>query len=197
MLQGFPRTRGDVPYVDRVFDVMERLPPHTRGCTRAPIRPCRTGRASPAHAGMYPGLPRVEPFAGSFPRTRGDVPSRRPRAARAAPLPPHTRGCTSFRRRQSGLADASPAHAGMYLLDGRARLEPRRFPRTRGDVPIRTWIIRIVASLPPHTRGCTGADGGRGAQPPASPAHAGMYRSEGRRDRNRIRFPRTRGDVPP
>ena len=73
---------------------------------------------------------------------------------------------------------------------------PRSFPRTRGDAPA-SWIRSArVATLPPHTRGCTVdlAAGAEDAQ--ASPAHAGMHRTNASRSAGGRRFPRTRGDAP-
>ena len=90
----------------------------------------------------------------------------------------------------------------MYLdsIEGRPRLTSVSFPRTRGDVPFleyrETGLLMDVSpahagmylfvdweidvgclSFPPHTRGCTPADGVLEVRRAGlvSPAHAGMY----------------------
>ena len=110
----FPRTRGDVPRRARVAGDRPGLPPHTRGCTLGHGAIALSGRASPAHAGMYPFTMTGSPLKMGFPRTRGDVPSGCAERSCGAPLPPHTRGCTFRARLLSTLPRASPAHAGMY-----------------------------------------------------------------------------------
>ena len=85
----------------------------------------------------------------------------------------------------------------MYPLRSLGFVPGHGFPRTRGDVPPPPTRRLPRGRLPPHTRGCTGAEGGRGRRRGASPAHAGMYpRAAVGRGINRS-FPRTRGDVPP
>ena len=74
MLQGFPRTRGDVPGARFVAVTHPRLPPHTRGCTRHGVSARAFYSASPAHAGMYPMMVARTKNESRFPRTRGDVP---------------------------------------------------------------------------------------------------------------------------
>ena len=47
----------------------------------------------------------------------------------------------------------SPAHAGIDLL-GVYRMEGgARFPRTRGDRPVRVFTNQTAVEVPPHTRG--------------------------------------------
>ena len=115
---------------------------------------------------------------------------------RPTALPPHTRGCTYSIQHEHVQAPASPAHAGMYLPRHRFRSECRRFPRTRGDVPLprRAPLYKFV--LPPHTRGCTGHRRRPRHPLAASPAHAGMYLCLIFLVRLLFGFPRTRGDVP-
>ena len=184
VLQGFPRTRGDVPQRGSRGSSRAGLPPHTRGCTPARSRRRVPAVASPAHAGMYLSLRSDHHARAGFPRTRGDVPDFVIDFGEAGRLPPHTRGCTAdtaFRQRNK---TASPAHAGMYRSPALGEHEPGGFPRTRGDVPrvpVRTGRLR---ELPPHTRGCT-LTATRPALPAAaSPAHAGMYPSPACRSRS-------------
>ena len=131
----FPRTRGDVPWIEDMRRPPGRLPPHTRGCTAAARATLARSRASPAHAGMYLWLRQRSPPRRCFPRTRGDVPPLQERFSGAEMLPPHTRGCTRSRDDDARHRGASPAHAGMYLVGATRRRRSSRFPRTRGDVP--------------------------------------------------------------
>ena len=71
---GFPRTRGDAPPLDRRRRARNRLPPHTRGCTRGSRADIAPIAASPAHAGMHPAAATTPSGPPSFPRTRGDAP---------------------------------------------------------------------------------------------------------------------------
>ena len=152
--------------------------------------------ASPAHAGMYPSDRRPEYPAGSFPRTRGDVPDGMERVGERHELPPHTRGCTSTTMLFLCRFTASPAHAGMYPCRSRAWVFRGRFPRTRGDVPRDQLPVADARPLPPHTRGCTRVRRRPAEAAGASPAHAGMYPGHHGQYRPARRFPRTRGDVP-
>ena len=195
-LARFPRTRGDVPAVAGWTAGVESLPPHTRGCTWCFRRIAGRWKASPAHAGMYPWPFLSRRPASRFPRTRGDVPFSVICGHRGEELPPHTRGCTSSSASRMVQASASPAHAGMYLDRRQVRAAPQRFPRTRGDVPRRSYRGRPAGRLPPHTRGCTRHPRSPESGFHASPAHAGMYRDLRRLQRKRCSFPRTRGDVP-
>ena len=173
--RGFPRTRGDVPGAHSGHKAASALPPHTRGCTRPAQGRAHRRWASPAHAGMYRRRPGRRWSGTSFPRTRGDVPSRRRAAWRGWPLPPHTRGCTPEAEPETPETLASPAHAGMYPSTPCDSPFATRFPRTRGDVPRPSLRARPTMSLPPHTRGCTFRPLCAPAPADASPAHAGMY----------------------
>ena len=145
---------------------------------------------------MYPsGCPSGR-RAGSFPRTRGDVPICMPRGACARRLPPHARGCTAPIVSFAGRGAASPARAGMYLLSIMSAVRGSGFPRTRGDVPEARARSELSRTLPPHARGCT-FDPDQLRRPlSASPARAGMYPAWDSVATPWARFPRTRGDVP-
>ena len=192
----FPRTRGDVPARFPPLASENPLPPHTRGCTFEQHHAQTAPEASPAHAGMYPTSSRTKQRHGRFPRTRGDVPARFPPLASENPLPPHTRGCTFEQHHAQTAPEASPAHAGMYPTSSRTKQRHGRFPRTRGDVPARFPPLASENPLPPHTRGCTFEQHHAQTAPEASPAHAGMYLPDSPPWQAKIRFPRTRGDVP-
>ena len=162
------------------------LPPHARGWTRyrkPSTLSAAVTIASPARAGMdrstrtrpwfrldgwFPpharGWTVVERRRSqgtgniSFPRTRGDGPSIR-RRLRSPPnlFPPHARGWTgSDRVVQTHVDSASPARAGMDLLDFTVVRTCPCFPRTRGDGPESIRTDRLVTEvLPPHARGWT------------------------------------------
>ena len=142
MIEGFPRTRGDVPTVHGTTWPHEMLPPHTRGCTVATLCAASAPVASPAHAGMYPDQLLNVMMIEGFPRTRGDVPPTHRGRGRRRRLPPHTRGCTGRMVIISPPPRASPAHAGMYPGECPAAVVGLGFPRTRGDVPFRNLPAR-------------------------------------------------------
>ena len=195
-VRSFPRTRGDVPRFHLTRKPHHGLPPHTRGCTLNQRIEEHVRDASPAHAGMYLERGDVADLEMRFPRTRGDVPGPGTRSQILGWLPPHTRGCTRCRAASQPAWSASPAHAGMYPASVRPPRPASRFPRTRGDVPTKGQATSSVATLPPHTRGCTLTPWPTHSPGGASPAHAGMYPSMPTRRRVLSRFPRTRGDVP-
>ena len=171
----FPRTRGDVPYVESIRYWAKGLPPHARGCTAVSGQAARGRAASPARAGMYPIVGSMLILTQRFPRTRGDVPQPGASGWRSTRLPPHARGCTAAPRAAGRTFGASPARAGMYPAAVAEPVVPPGFPRTRGDVPSRMAASWRVSTLPPHARGCTPGCAGHLDKLSASPARAGMY----------------------
>ena len=70
----FPRIRGDVPGQLGGMAGANLFSPHTRGCSRATLRPARRRQVFPAYAGMFRfGFGGYQGGFG-FPRIRGDVP---------------------------------------------------------------------------------------------------------------------------
>ncbi len=173
----FPRARGDAPTTRQADLVFIEVPPRTRGCTPGRASVLAPSRGSPAHAGMHPRRSGTSSSCSRFPRARGDAPGtgdcQRPLRA----VPPRTRGCTRSRVNRNAIAIGSPAHAGMHP---RAPTRPSgrpRFPRARGDAPVRSTGIRCFAQVPPRTRGCTPEQLLHEGRPTGSPAHAGMHRT--------------------
>ena len=126
---GFPRPRGDGP-----------------ACSPRAKHPAS---GFPAHAGMDPAV------TGSAAPT-GDGAEGRP-----TPVSPPTRGWTQGLRtsRSAGPPHGGfPAHAGMDPIATRARrIDLRRFPRPRGDGPLRAHRSMVVlhGEVSPPTRGWT------------------------------------------
>ena len=195
-VSGFPRTRGDVPTRRCASRMCGALPPHARGCTVEHLHGDGETPASPARAGMYLFVFACRGGGAGFPRTRGDVPAAEIMRKTMIELPPHARGCTPVARDDDWETVASPARAGMYPGAAPAGAGAHGFPRTRGDVPIRSPARDCNPELPPHARGCTLGRGGADAGGGASPARAGMYRTRPADPAAVRRFPRTRGDVP-
>ena len=192
----FPRIRGDAPQPSRATISSALLPPHTRGCTAKNAFFCSLFRASPAYAGMHQRLHSRRILLGCFPRIRGDAPCGRGGRRGPAPLPPHTRGCTSARGGCRCPLAASPAYAGMHRVLTSSIYVRTRFPRIRGDAPCTNVKHLRTHALPPHTRGCT-----QGRGPPrrtwgASPAYAGMHLRVLDLHDAEESFPRIRGDAP-
>ena len=71
-----------------------------------------------------------------------------------------------------------------------------RFPRRRGDGPLRLLCTKILQPFPPQARGWTRQAEGDRKRPAVSPAGAGMDPSVPRRRARSGGFPRRRGDGP-
>ena len=191
-----PRTRGDGPRLVVWYDAINMAPPHTRGWTPATARGASRLVGSPAHAGMDPAPlgPRASwPW---LPRTRGDGPEQALAMGSATKAPPHTRGWTSFRRRDLSSAPGSPAHAGMDPMGLARTLSSPWLPRTRGDGPLARVLRMRARWAPPHTRGWTVLRSLADFPFGGSPAHAGMDPRRWLARRRCSRLPRTRGDGP-
>ena len=91
---------------------------------------------------------------------------------------------------------ASPASAGMDQYTEAGGREAMRFPRERGDGPLREPPDSLRVELPPRVRGWTPADDDRGGEGEASPASAGMDRLYATGSVSGSGFPRERGDGP-
>ena len=71
----------------------------------------------------------------SFPRIRGDVPSKTCLDRGQLKFSPHTRGCSGKTKAEIIAAAVFPAYAGMFLIVIRFAFFRGGFPRIRGDVP--------------------------------------------------------------
>ena len=72
--EGFPRIRGDVPFVTAVKNAITRFSPHTRGCSLGTTTDQVLPAVFPAYAGMFRWANSEIIISSSFPRIRGDVP---------------------------------------------------------------------------------------------------------------------------
>ena len=201
-IQGFPRPRGDGPLQGRALGVGVWVPPPTRGWS--PSRPALSNRypGSPAHAGMVLRHMKEVLDRMWFPRPRGDGPVPVTIKTRVAGVPPPTRGWSRFVGRNAQLQLGSPAHAGMDPLLSSLRTGSIRFPRPRGDGPVRKPGLAVALVVPPPTRGWYQFGRAECCCACGSPAHAEMVPGwcNPRRLRvkvARIRFPHLRGDGPP
>ena len=129
----FPRARGDAPSLLRVHGRYALFSPRARGCTHAPPGRARRPAVFPARAGMHPSWSpsRLRPH--SFPRARGDAPSKCKRAGPPSPFSPRARGCTLVYRVITSTGGVFPARAGMHPIPIGRRWAPRGFPRARGS----------------------------------------------------------------
>jgi len=174
-----------------------KFSPHAWGCTVDGLRATAARPVFPTRVGMYrPQLavspPRHEfsPHAWGctgrcpcgcvrpwrFPHTRGDVPHAKRKKQRSKPFSPHAWGCTAYPNAPAGPGWVFPTRVGMYRrLLSRSRLA-RRFPHTRGDVPVGAAVDDHTFTFSPHAWGCT----------VSSPRPTIGYNC----------FPHTRGDVP-
>ncbi len=131
-----------------------------------------------------------------FPRPRGDGPAGPGDGCGGMRVPPPTRGWPPSRGGLLAWARGSPAHAGMARSKGGLNDRSHRFPRPRGDGPLKGPAGPTGPTVPPPTRGWPPRRRIAWRQRDGSPAHAGMApkRVKGHR---RVRwFPRPRGDGP-
>ena len=174
---GFPRVRGDVPWIrDRLGEAFS-FSPRARGCSlfvNPPIIPER-----------------------GFPRVRGDVPPPPPRRWWICPVFPACAGMFPAATPATiRTFCVFPACAGMFRGKWVRAGQRPCFPRVRGDVPAFMNTRNHKDLFSPRARGCS-------CFYPAShhvgnvfPACAGMFRTgAGPRACTRC-FPRVRGDVP-
>ncbi len=149
----FPRTRGDGPTSHVGSESSGSVPPHSRGWSLRDLGQAADPSGSPALAGMVPQSGRSDRSVSWFPRTRGDGPW--PVVVRACPLrvPPHSRGWSRFRLGLPHFPRGSPALAGMVPRTPCSMGPASRFPRTRGDGPVRAHVFGMRKMIPPQTRG--------------------------------------------
>ena len=192
----FPRIRGDVPKLLKTADDLREFSPHTRGCSANPQHCPRSLSVFPAYAGMFLIAQLVEPLSTSFPRIRGDVPDALSSSGYLCGFSPHTRGCSFGENLWLLRERVFPAYAGMFR-SSRSRPDPRqRFPRIRGDVPIRLCVRVTGCRFSPHTRGCSPPPLAPQSAQQVFPAYAGMFPPQPSPTSNELSFPRIRGDVP-
>ena len=152
---GFPRTRGDGPLPRNRSSTMTLFPPHARGWTRGVRLRRRARGVSPARAGMDPARLPVAGDMWRFPRTRGDGPIGLIPLPPHASFPPHARGWTRPLWAAALRGGVSPARAGMDPAGAMLEKTRHRFPRTRGDGPVRGEGGMDDHAFPPHARGWT------------------------------------------
>ena len=170
--------------------------PHTRGWTHVAERDAAGDGGFPAHAGMDLEHDAMVQVAMGFPRTRGDGPAAMSISRVTTRVSPHTRGWTLDRARPKDTQPGFPAHAGMDPFNSRRTACRQRFPRTRGDGPLRFQLAADFAEVSPHTRGWTPMTCKECGYTAGFPAHAGMDRRQQQAAAEATGFPRTRGDGP-
>ena len=174
--KGFPRVRGDVPFIVFLIDRPGEFSPRARGCSVLADLEYRIYQVFPACAGMFLAYRRPSHASAGFPRVRGDVPA----SVRKPFL------CSSV----------FPACAGMFR-SAKCNFERRCcFPRVRGDVPDLLVDEEVVGEFSPRARGCSRRSANTAASSRVFPACAGMFPYSLRPWPPRNCFPRVRGDVP-
>ena len=153
-------------------------------------------RSIPACAGMDPAGGAGGGGGGGVPRTRGDGPLHRCRAALGGVGSPHTRGWTLGVQPVPVSRRGFPAHAGMDPGAAGPRPAGPGVPRTRGDGPGGSGAKPPRRRGSPHTRGWTRLPDPVEVRAGGFPAHAGMDRSSEMEIALAWRVPRTRGDGP-
>ena len=132
---GFPRIRGDVPFLLPDLIMAKAFSPHTRGCSGHPMPTPISAQVFPAYAGMFRIVWKARLMLVSFPRIRGDVPLSPSLAQVCVRFSPHTRGCSYCRSWRYRGGRVFPAYAGMFRNALPDFGHQPSFPRIRGDVP--------------------------------------------------------------
>ena len=193
----FPRVCGDVPSGSSLQSGAVKFSPRMRGCSQLHRPIPRSHHVFPAYAGMFPRLSFKPIWVGSFPRIRGDVPTRGFTEAARAAFSPHTRGCSEEDLEQAQCHLVFPAYARMFPTWATTTGTWKGFPRIRGDVPLQLPGQGAVLPFSPHTRGYSCECSTSGAGGAVFPACAGMFLVATAVTTLRQCFPRVRGDVLP
>ena len=174
----FPHTRGGVPFEDKRGALDGTFSPHTWGCTARRWFLPSARQVFPTHVGVYRNFSTAKIAMPSFPHTRGGVPyadqptgsgvrfsphtwgctAKELAGYTEIPFSPHTWGCTDRISRQAHVVTVFPTHVGVYRARKFGRQPWRRFPHTRGGVPISRMILSPAHPFSPHTWGCTEYD---------------------------------------
>ena len=195
-MRGFPRIRGDVPFLFAHNETTMQFSPHTRGCSVKTYHAYRCGRVFPAYAGMFPITAIFSWSAPRFPRIRGDVPSYKMQEFFGKKFSPHTRGCSHSLVSCAISIEVFPAYAGMFRKTPTQAVVIGGFPRIRGDVPPPPPRTKHHHMFSPHTRGCSGVRFEYIWLMNVFPAYAGMFLIRPQPQNQIASFPRIRGDVP-
>ena len=171
----FPRVCGDVPDYRRDRAVAITFSPRMRGCSLDSTREQLDQLVFPAYAGMFPRLSFKPIWVGSFPRIRGDVPTRGFTEAARAAFSPHTRGCSEEDLEQAQCHLVFPAYARMFPTWATTTGTWKGFPRIRGDVSMFERHGLELAVFSPHTRGCSSAAPRPRRRTTVFPAYAGIF----------------------
>ena len=184
------------PPSDQPFAPDLLFPPRARGWTVVQGLAAVDPRVSPASAGMDPCRPAPSGQRASFPRERGDGPLGKDDPDIGIRFPPRARGWTQRSLTGCTGTGVSPASAGMDRASHDFPFTFTRFPRERGDGPVRIRGCSPICPFPPRARGWTPGAGRAGRCRTVSPASAGMDPRGLPAGRVPVRFPRERGDGP-
>ena len=171
----FPRVCGDVPSGSSLQSGAVKFSPRMRGCSQLHRPIPRSHHVFPAYAGMFPRLSFKPIWVGSFPRIRGDVPTRGFTEAARAAFSPHTRGCSEEDLEQAQCHLVFPAYARMFPTWATTTGTWKGFPRIRGDVSMFERHGLELAVFSPHTRGCSSAAPRPRRRTTVFPAYAGIF----------------------
>ena len=192
----FPRPRGDGPASRSSAARAPTVPPPARGWSAGRRLSPPSPFGSPARAGMVRHEPGPRAVPDRFPRPRGDGPLILEGFGFANRVPPPARGWSLIHFWCYIRSFGSPARAGMVLVEMHIRLNPRRFPRPRGDGPDYFIDIEFSEMVPPPARGWSLVRFCDVGSPVGSPARAGMVPSADAAIVQHRGFPRPRGDGP-
>ena len=170
---GFPAPAGIDP-TDTIEGGAHKVSPRPRGSTLVSTATISRGPGFPAPAGIDPSFAHLGHTHKGFPRARGDRPGRLRSGACSNRVSPRPRGSTPKRISVRWTKLGFPAPAGIDLLKGITFDLSFRFPRARGDRPLKSRAVRMLIRVSPRPRGSTPCNGPPGPESRGFPAPAGI-----------------------
>ena len=113
---GFPRVRGNVPFLFHFALGGSTFSPRARGCSSYTQAETPPSRVFPACAGMFRSKTVPLSTLSRFPRVRGDVPRKPIARLYFDRFSPRARGCSDLKTSTQSLTMVFPACAGMFRL---------------------------------------------------------------------------------
>ncbi len=175
-VDGFPHTRGDVPYDEHVTLSCTVFSPHAWGCSAFHLPDAVGVDVFPTRVGMFRRGPCRSRSCSCFPHTRGDVPTAVMFWTLLVVFSPHAWGCSGNRHGRGARHDVFPTRVGMFRVHGVHR--------------------RDDAAFSPHAWGCSELEKEKRHGSNVFPTRVGMFRTAPRPRQCPSSFPHTRGDVP-
>ena len=192
--QAHPRSRGENPPPVRIGVADPGSSPLTRGKRCSLLRPSRSTRLIPAHAGKTTRPPRGSRPGWAHPRSRGENVGTPGHEASETGSSPLTRGKRDGVLLVESQGRLIPAHAGKTCGPPRPGPSAPAHPRSRGENSFSIPYRADMAGSSPLTRGKRRHPSHASPRQGLIPAHAGKTRRGTPTAQSRPAHPRSRGE---